>query len=203
MKGQLFLIATIFMIIMVVLIRNMISVETTEENRFQESRIIEKNLKNIQNEFRQLASGAAVQTDANISGMDYMRNFSLRVTQDMDVSIMYMYIVANGTNNKYSVTIGNYLQDRMNITFNATSSTPGGNIFLVEDKKNATNEYTSSINGAIGINLTYTSKNQDTTERFNITTNAKNNIFLFTDVTVRSNEFFVRGKDIYNLTWPV
>ncbi len=203
-KGQLFIIATIFVILIIILIKNTIgTVDITEENRFQGTRLAEKSLKNIQNEFRNVVSAAAVQPDANRSGMEYLRNTSLQARNDLDASILYVYIVANGTNNKYSVTIGNFLQDRVNVTYNATGSSPGGNVFIVEDKQNATNEYTSSVTGTINVNITYTSQNQDTTERFNITTNAKNNIFLFTDITVRSNDLFVRGKDIYNWSWPV
>jgi len=193
-KGQMFIIATLFIIVIIVLIRNMVgTLEISEENRFQESRLIEKNLRNAQNEFR----------DANQSGMDYMRNLSLQMRSDMDIQIIYIYAVSNNSNNKYSVTMGNYLQDRMNITFNATNSNPGGRIFIIEDKANLTREYTSSVNGTISINVSYTAQNQDTAEKFNITSNTKSNIFLFTDITVRSNEFFVRGKDFYNWSWPV
>ncbi|GEM_PF-2082245 len=203
-KGQMFIIATLFIIVIIVLIRNMVgTLELTEENRFQEARLIEKNLRNAQNEFREAAALAALQTDANQSGMDYMRNMSLQMRSDMDIQIIYIYAVSNNSNNKYSVAIGNYLQDRMNITFNATNSNPGGRIFIIEDKANLTREYNSSVNGTISINVTYTAQNQDTTEKFNITSNTKSNIFLFTDITVRSNEFFVRGKDFYNWSWPV
>jgi len=203
-KGQMFIIATLFIIVIIVLIRNMVgTLEISEENRFQESRLIEKNLRNAQNEFRELAALAALQQDANQSGMDYMRNLSLQMRSDMDIQIIYIYAVSNNSNNKYSVTMGNYLQDRMNITFNATNSNPGGRIFIIEDKANLTREYTSSVNGTISINVSYTAQNQDTAEKFNITSNTKSNIFLFTDITVRSNEFFVRGKDFYNWSWPV
>ncbi len=203
-KGQMFIIATLFIIVAIVLIRNMVgTLEITEENRFQETRLVENTLRNAQNEFRELAALAALQQDANQSGMDYMRNLSLQLRDDADVQIMYIYVVANGTNNKYSVSMGNYLQDRMNITFNATNSNPGGRVFIIEDKANLTREYNSSVNGTISFNVTYTAQNQESTERFNITSNTKNNIFLFTDVTVRSNELFARGKDFYNWSWPV
>lgn len=204
MKGQMFIIAAIFMIVTIVIIRNMVGSQTlTEENRFQESRFPEKTLRNVQNEFRQLAALAALQADANRSGMEYLRNFSLQLRDDTDIAVMYIYIVANGTNQRYSATIGNYLQDRMNITFNATSSSPGSRLFIIEDRANLTREYNSTINGTISINVTYTSQNLETTERFNITDNTKSNIFLFTDITVKSDDLYARGKDFYNWSWPV
>lgn len=204
MKGQLFIIAMIFIVIAIVLIRNMVGTfELTEENRFQSTRLIEKNLRNIQNEFRNTAALAALQANANASGNEYLRNFSLQLRDDLDISIMYVYIVANGTNQNYSVTVGNFLKDRMNVTFNATNSTPANSVYIVEDKQNISTSYNITGNGTISANVSYTSQNQDITEKFNITDNTKNNIFLFTDITVRSNEFFVRGKNIYNWSWPV
>ncbi len=204
MKGQLFIIAMIFIVIAIVLIRNMVGTfELTEENRFQGTRLIEKNLRNIQNEFRNIASLAALQANANASGNDYLRNFSLQLRDDLDVSIMYVYIVANGTNQNYSVTVGNFLKDRMNVTFNATNSTPANSVYIAEDKQNISTSYNITGNGTISVNVSYTSQNQDTAEKFNITDNTKNNIILFTDITVRSNEFFVRGKNIYNWSWPI
>lgn len=203
-KGQMFIIAAIFIVVAIVLISNMVgSFQLSEENRFQETMYMEKQVKNLINEYRNVVGVAAQQQDGNVSGMEYMRNMSLMARDDFDAAIVYVFIYANGTNQKYSVTIGNFLQDRMNVTFNATNTNPGGRLITIDDKVNETREYEGTANGTVEINITYTSENVETIERFNITTSTSDQAFGFFDVTVRDSGFFVRQKEIYNWTWPV
>jgi len=201
MKGQLFIIAAIFMIVAIVLIRNMTGgVDLSEESRFQESRYFEKQLDNIMNEYRMITGASALQPDPNQTGMDSLRNISLMVKDDTDISVFYIFIFANGTSQNFTATFGNFLNDRMNITFNATNSNPTGTQIILENNQNKSIIFDSSP-GDINLNITYLSGGIVTHESFDIAISSSNQVFGFFDVKLRDSGFFVREKEIYNWSW--
>src|SRR3989338_9381281 len=108
LKGQMFIIAAIFMILGFVLLRNLLSLpEITQEKVYQDTSYLDKNMKNLEREYAYLAGTASMQRNANLSGNQYFHSFTQLVRSEFDARILYVYIFSNGTSGNVSVTIGN------------------------------------------------------------------------------------------------
>ncbi len=120
-KGQMFLIGSIMVLIGLIMLKNLLAVYTTvEETRFQETNIIDKQLSNVVNEYENIIGLASLNGYDN--GVSYLSNFSGFLRNDIDSEILYSFVFANGTTQRYNVTIGNYLGDKINLTVNVTDS---------------------------------------------------------------------------------
>lgn len=201
-KGQFFLIAAIFILMGIIIIKDIIGFfEIGEERRFHESTFLNKNLKNIKNEYRYLIGLSSMQSDVNSSGIIKLWNFTNLIRDSINSKILYVYIFTNGTNQKYSITVGNFLNDRINVLINVTNSTIPSYFFgLMNDKTNNTKEFQSNINDTINIILTYDTQTEQTIEKFSINP-SKNSVTCFFDITLYNDNLLVRMKDIYNRTW--
>lgn len=200
--GQMFLIGAILILIALVAIKNLLGVYATfEEKRFEEIFTLDKQLKNMKNEFRYVAGIATLQNDVNLSGIQFLYNFSNFTTSDMDAKLLYTFIFSNASNQIFGVTMGNFLKDTINVTINATNSTPTGYTFTINNTSNISRQFNSSINGTINITIIYTKQNENITERFPILVSTQRFDALFFDITLWSRDEFVRSKELYNRTW--
>ncbi len=197
MKGQVFLIGAIIIVISIVLLRNLYGIyDTLEEKRWVESVNADQKLKNIVKEYKYAAgiSTAKWPIDA-----DYLREFSVYLRNDTDLSVLYLFSYSNGT--RYDVTLGNFLGARINATVNVTQSAPLYHDFgIVEDKTNVTTSFVSDINGTIAITLSYTLANDRVTENILLTI-ANNSASAVFDAKIKENDIMVRSKEIFNRTW--
>lgn len=199
MKGQLFIIAAIFMIVVVVLIKN--STGTTdflEDGRFQDTRITDKNLENLAEEFRQVAALSVFGQDPASSEAGYFRNISVQARGDFDSSILYVFVFGDGAGLGYNVLIGNYLGDRINMTLNGSGASGS---MVIDDASSVSRSYVSAINGSFMLKLNYTNSREEMTEAFNVTVDSKKNFALFSDITLRETGFAKRRKDVYSWSW--
>ena len=116
---------------------------------------------------------------------------------------MYILAFVNGSNQRYTVTVGNFLNDRINATINVTGSTTTGSYLgIIEDKINVTSgEFLPNANGSISITLNYTYQANNITEIILANVSTKNHFSLFYDITLNENRITIRKKDIYNITW--
>ncbi len=202
-KGQMFIIAMIFMIAVIVLVKNMAStLELTEDIRFQQAKVSEQNMKNYVNEFRKVAAASAAQDSANESGLLWLSDFSGRLYDYEGARILFIFITANSSTSKYSVAIGNYLGDDINISYNVTNSTPGGYSQVIGNMQTSAISHAAAISGALIFNATYNIGGIETSERFEFKSGPKNEVALFTDATAISEDFSARGKDVYIWEWP-
>ena len=135
--------------------------------------------------------------------VNYTENLSIFLRNDIDSEILYAVVMVNSTTQKYYITIGNYLKDKINATINVTDSTPSNSIIgILEDKTKNTTEFQSEINGTINITITYRKQDVDFTEIFPIVISSANNLIQgFFDVKVKDEDIFIRMKDTYNYTW--
>ncbi|MFH0832697.1 MAG: hypothetical protein V1900_03200 [Candidatus Aenigmatarchaeota archaeon] len=198
LKGQMFLVAAILVVIALVALKNLFGIyATTEEKRFGESSLLDKQMKNLKNEFRAVVGVAALQNDANVSGINHLYNFSNLIKSD--AKLLYVFVFNNATSQRFAATIGNFLNDKINVTLNATDSGLGYN-FVVDDEKNITKIFQSTINGTVNLTFIYEIRGENVTEAFRITTD-KNLVFAFFDVQLEDSRALVRSKDIYNWSW--
>lgn len=197
-----FIIASILMLIAMIMMKNLLGIYATfEEKSFSETFILDKQLNNLKGEYTYLAGFTSLQGNANQSGITYMYNFSNFTTGDISAKVLYVYVFGNGSSQRYSVTVGDFISDEINITLNATSSTPTGFTFTLGSRTNATYEFGSNTNGTVNITLRYTHRNENTTEQFPVLISTSNVVAGFFDITVSSAGQFVRSKSIYNRTW--
>lgn len=203
-KGQMFLIASILLIIGLIMLKNLLGIySTVEETRYQETKILGKQLNNVMNEYKYTVAIASAQQNVMNSLVNYTENLSTFLRTDIDSEILYAVVMANSTTQKYYITLGNYLKDKINATINVTNSTPSNSVIgILEDKTENTTEFQSEINGTINITITYTKQDIEFTEIFPIVVSSTNNLIQgFFDIKVKDEDIFIRMKDIYNYTW--
>ncbi len=194
-----FFIAAIFMVIGFVLLRGILSLpEISQEKAFHETSYLDKNLKNLVNEYNHIAGAASVQPNANVSA-GYFLNFSGYVRGEFNSKILYLFIVSNGTSRNFSATIGNFLQGNISGTLSFTGSTPATVGFAMSDRTNLT-YYFNSTGSWINVTVAYTDNGQTTTERIYFNSSI-NYAAAFSDISLTENDFFIRTKDYYNRTW--
>ena len=153
-KGQLFIAGAIIILVGLILLKSLFVYSSVEEKRFLESSLLERYSGNIMNEYENIAGLATMQSDVNRSGIDYLSNFSFFITDAMRSKILYAFVFVNS--NSYSVTVGNFLGDKINLTINATDSTPGCyHIGVMNHKTNQTREFIADINGTVELTFGY------------------------------------------------
>jgi hypothetical protein len=204
-KGQMFLIATIFILISFFLLRNVLDIYNVfEEKRTQETKTEDLQMSNAVKEFAYAAGIASMQDDVNGTARDYLFNFSSFIRNTRDAEILYMLAYSNSSTGKYWVVVGNFLNDNINATMSATNSNPVSYQFLLGDRRNFTAEFNFTSNGTLVLNLTYRTRNEDRRDLVNITVQSPRHFLaLMTDITLKGNDISVRYKDIYNRSWKV
>lgn len=202
-KGQMFLIGAIFIIIGLVLLRNLTGIFTTfQEEEAGESIVADMELRNIKSEYNYIVGIATQQSAPNVSAINNLYNISDLIRNNKDAKILYMLAFANGTNQRYAVTIGNFLNDKINATVNVTGSSALGSYFgSVDDKTNVTAEFSPDSNATITITLNYALQNNNFTEIIKADVTTRNHFSLFYDITLEDSKATVRTKDVYNTTW--
>jgi len=200
-KGQYFIIATVFILIAIILIKGMFGLfDIARERQFHEGVYLEKNLENIAKEYEYLVGVTSLQNNPEEWGISSIWNFTNFIRAQIDSRMLYVFVVSNRTSNRYYVTVGNFLKDRITARVNVTNSTTlGGSFGTMDDKKNSTLEFTPSINGTINITITYNIKTEEIVEKFFIST-PSDFVSGFFDITLESRNFIVRTKEVYNRT---
>ncbi len=203
-KGQMFLIGAILIIIGLVLLRNLLGVFTTaQEEEAGESIIADAELRNIKNEYNYLI-GIASRSNLipNVSAINNLYNMSDLLRNNKNVKILYMLAFVNGTNQRYTVTVGNFLNDNINATVNVTNSSTAGFYFgKINDKTNVTAEFLPTSNVTITVTLNYALQDSNITEIMKANIGTMNHFSLFYDIMLEGSDFAVRTKDVYNTTW--
>ena len=87
----------------------------------------------------------------------------------------------------------------MNVS--ATNSTPASGTSTLNDRRNTTLYFSSSINGTVNVTLSYTKGNSQVVENIPVGVSAKNLILGFFDITVKDSGFSINLKETYNRTW--
>jgi hypothetical protein len=201
MKGQYFIIGAVFIVLGIITIKGMVGFfDVASEKGFNEDNTFDSNIENIKNEYRYIAGVSTMQNDINYSGITYLENFTNLIRNSLDAKVLYVYIYTNGSANKYTVTVGNFIDDRINLLVNVTGSTTLGYLFgLTEPNKNVTAFFTST-GDMVDITVTYDTQTEQIYELFKVNT-SRTSITLFTDTTVYNDNILVRSKDIFNRTW--
>jgi hypothetical protein len=120
---------------------------------------------------------------------------------DFDARIIYMFAFSNASTQKLSVVAGQCASETLNVTINATSSSPAGNMSLLVDNTNFLTTFSPEGNGTIQVNMTYTVGSRRIVERIFVNVSTSNFAAGFFDISLRSEGFEARSKDIYERTW--
>jgi len=204
-KGQMFLVGVVILLVGIIMLRNFVGVYfTTEEKRHQESFMIDKRIENIKNEYENIINIASIQrkfgNSINESLVEYLSNFSAYMKNEYKSNpkfkVLYLVIFVN--NSKYSVLLGNFLDDNINASLNVTASIPSLYEFgIVNDSESRTADFTSTESN-FTVTLSYRIKNSNITERVYADSNK---IFSFFDLSLVGKDYMVRKKFLYNRTW--
>jgi hypothetical protein len=203
MKGQLFLIATIITIMMLFSLAGIFTIfKTGQEKVSLESEITDSKLDNIINEYKNIAGLASIDPDVNGTAIYKLADFAEFIRTDTGAKSLYAFAASNSSDALYSVTVGNYLGERINLTINTTGSTPEiYTINTTEDRSNVTREFSWSTQALVNITLNYTSSSGNTIERFVLNLSSMNATAAFFHVEIETNDIFLVSKETYNRSW--
>ncbi len=202
MKGQMFLLAAIIIITGIVLVFNVVGApHITEEKRFQDTMVPEKNIKNVMNEYIFSLGAATLSSTPDEAVKRAMSNFSAYMRSEFDSNVFYVVALYNKSDQRYSVIVGNYLDRAVNVTVNATSSTPSSNYTFLGDKQSSSLYFSSSVNGTVNITVYYKKGAEDVTEIFSLAAAGRNSTAGIFDVTLRGERSSINRKETYNRTW--
>ena len=195
--GQMSIIAAVFIVIGLILLKNLLGIYATlEEKRMQEANIVSKNLGNIKGEYGNMAAMPSL----NSSVMEYLYNFTDLIRGDMDASILYLYVFSNASAQRYSVTLGNFMKGRINATVNATGTTY--EFGVMSDKRNSTTDFSFTADGTVNVTLQYAINGANVTEEFRVpVSTTRNSAFGFFDIQLTVADITVRSKEIFNRSW--
>ena len=196
-KGQMFVAAAVVIIVGLLLMKNLFSLySTVEEKRHQESLLPGNRLDNIEKEYEYILGISAMQGGRG-NGVEYLSNFSNYLRDDTnDFEGLYVFVVTNSSSHTYSITVGNFLRDKINATINVTDSTPTMVGAEIGDRLNHTWEFQSSAM-QVNITLIYDFQNSRMIEQFSVNT-GKNVTFGFFDIMLQS-DLFLRKQFQYQL----
>ena len=198
-KGQLFIVGAIIVLVGFIMLHNLFTYSSIEEKRFLESSLLDKYSGNVVNEYKNIVGLSSMQSNINKSGIDYLSNFSFFIRDGIESRILYVFVFLNSS--KYSVTVGNFLDDKINATISATDSTPDGySIGVLDDKTNQTREFITNTNGTIELTLTYNKMGVEFNETIPIRS-GNNFVQGFFDISLEEDDIFLRKIGMYNRTW--
>ncbi|MBI4896397.1 MAG: hypothetical protein HY832_02515 [Candidatus Aenigmarchaeota archaeon] len=202
MKGQMFLIAALLLVIGLVLIKGFITTsQVTDEQARLDQSLDEKKIQNIEREYEEMIALSTLSTTPNVTAVQYLSNFSSWLRDIEDIKILSLAVFMNGSTQQFSVSVVNYLDDKINVTINVTNSTvTGAAIGTLNDKTNSTTSFSAAMNGSINITLTYLLQGTNVQEQIAVDS-TKNTGAGFFDIQLTGDPAF-RIKRTYNRTWP-
>jgi len=201
-KGQMFMIAGILILVGFLMLKSMLSVyQTVEEKTTEESELVDRQIKNIIKEYEMTLGFGSLQADPNQSTLEYLVNFTKYLESDMTIEVLFVYAFYDNTTGNYTVNIGNFLDDKRNCTINTTNPT-NSDTFNLADEKNYTKEFNTTSTSS-DITLTYGFRGQDRKEKITVETGNQNFTIGFFDVNIRKDNIVMRAKQTYNRTWAI
>lgn len=190
-KGQMFIIASIVILVGLIMLKNMFGIyATAEEGLYHDTDIMERQLRNIKGEYERIISTAS----SGSQYIFYLAEFSSIVPG----RILYMLVLTNGTD--YNVTIGNFLGDKINCTLNTTGSVPEYYYIGCLENGEYTTRVFKSAGGLINLTLSYEKRGLITVETIPIVVNEKY-VMGFLDIAMEKRSMLVRTKDTYKVMW--
>jgi hypothetical protein len=198
MKGQFFVIAAIVIAVSLVMVKGMLGVYSASEASANENtKIDDRQIENIERNYEQISGIALLQSDANMSLGRYMSNFSGYIRDSEDSKILWIAVFSNGTDQSYSVTAGNYLQNDVTLSIAATDSVPSGMEMFIPDKSFSSAKFISTINGTINVTISYTLSGNSIEDTFHFPVSAKDSSTVYLDISLISGNSAIRAKDAY------
>jgi len=194
-KGQFFIIAAIIITVMLVMIRTLISAYSAAEiTTHEETKILGRQLENIKGEYEYIVGTASMQNDVNSSLSQNLANFSSYIRDQLDSEILWVAIYFNSSNQNYSVIVGNFLQDNIEINLTISNSTSHTEAISLGDKSIGSRSF--NITGDVNLTLSYALKDESREDIISFTLSDNSTIGFF-DISLLSDNLKVRTKDLY------
>jgi len=194
-KGQFFIIAAIVITVTLVMIRTLISSYSAAEiTTHEETKILGRQLENIKGEYEYIVGTASMQNDVNSSLSQNLANFSSYIRDQLDSEILWVAIYFNSSNQNYSVIVGNFLQDNIEINLTISNSTSHTEAISLGDKSIGSRSF--NITGDVNLTLSYTLKDESREDIISFTLSDNSTIGFF-DISLLSDNLKVRTKDLY------
>lgn len=199
MKGQFFLIAAILMVISLIMIKGLLGVYSSGETHANMNmNIDDKQLDNINGEYEYAAGMASLTSDPNQTLNQYFSNFSEYIRGEKDFRVLWVTVFVNGTNQKYYLNAGNYIQNKISLNISVTNSTPSGVLMEIPDMTTKSASFDSDINGTINISLRYLIGGIEKENIFQIKISNTSSISSFMDIAIVSSGLKIGTNKLYN-----
>ena len=135
-----------------------------------------------------------MQNDVNSSLSQNLANFSSYIRDQLDSEILWVAIYFNSSNQNYSVIVGNFLQDNIEINLTISNSTSHTEAISLGDKSIGSRSF--NITGDVTLTLSYTLKDESREDIISFTLSDNSTIGFF-DISLLSDNLKVRTKDLY------
>ena len=201
-KGQMFLIAAVVVALAILSFKGFFSVYgTSEEGRHESMKLYDRQIANVVKEYESTLAVGSLQSSLNSSTVSYLNSYSSYIYND-SVRALYLFAYQNSSTRNFSVSIGNYLGDRVNgsLTFSDPASSDS---FDLSDKQTYSSSWLdpAASSGTVTLTLSYSFKGTERQESVPITIGAQNFTKGFFDVTISDDYLTVRRKSVYNRSW--
>lgn len=197
-KGQFFIIAAIIIVLSLIIIRGLLGIySTAETNENEKSKIENMKLSNLKGEYEYIIGISSVKADPNYSMNLYLSNFSEYVRGNEKSKILWISIFVNGSNQKYYVVAGNYLQNGISINMTPTNTTPSFANLNLSDMATGSYTFSSLINGTVNFTITYSFEGSIIQDTFLFSVSNTSSTAGFFDISLFNEGLKVRTKHLY------
>lgn len=192
MKGQLFLIGAVVIIVGLFLLKNLFSVHGfIEEVRYLETSNPGFEIDNVMREYQRVAGLCKVNNNYN-----YLSDFSMNLRNNSYLKSLYFVGVANNTG--YIVISGNFIGYNINVTIDPEKPTLSATSFVLPDVSEQVSHFSYSNDEIFIINISYEINGKIENERFHLKTGS-DNLGSFFQVTFRDDNLDVSKKQTYEV----
>lgn len=199
MKGQMFMVGVIVIVVALILMRNVFSMQPTiEVKRFEESSFFPNAMDNVHNELKNMV-GFEEYSDRD----DIFTNFSSLLREEKYMTLGYTYSYFNSSSGNFSVEVGNFFDDIMKtVVINATNSTPlGYSVGDISDQQAVSRNFTADINGTINVTVSYIMGESYTYKYYVEASSEEDYASGYFDVIISDDTRFLRRMSTYNRSW--
>ena len=180
------------------MIKGLLAIYSSEETAVSENmNIFDRQLLNIRGEYEYSAGIASVMADPNASLQAYLTNFSGLLRSDKNAKILWVSVFVNGTNQKYYVNAGNYMQSQIALNVSPTSSTPSSALLNLTDMSASGTNFSSLINGTISMTLRYALEGYQNEDIIQFEVSNSSSVVLFLDAALVADSGKVREKSLF------
>ena len=188
-KGQFFVLAAIIIVLSVIAVKTLII--SSRSVPLGKTEFADKILENVEKEYENIVGIAAMQSNVNASLVEYLTNFTNYLRNDRDCEVLWIAIYHNSSQQDLSLSVGNFLQSKINLTLILDGATPSSATFSLDDESIGYQKFSTSSN-TINITISYSLRGENRQEKIMLDV-SKDFAYGFFDIKIKEEDFEARN----------